>query len=317
MESMGASSRDRLIAAILDFLVGQDLLSTEDIRMQLQREIDSAGIDAVLTLKTRLTADNGWAYYPRDPLAQRIHHVLAGRFLTEESDLRGVHHLSSLGGSPVVLCANHLSYSDANVIEVLLQRSGGADLANRLTAIAGPKVFTSRDRRFSSLCFGTVKVPQSTDVSSDDAVLNPREVARAARRSIEVARDRLTKGDALLLFPEGTRSRTRSMQRLLAAAARYLDVPGTVVLPVGLVGPEALFSITDSTLRPARVVAQLGPVIRAETLFAHARSDRRVTMDAIGLAIAQLVPAEYRGIYGRSGDYAEAETLLRASQGTA
>jgi 1-acyl-sn-glycerol-3-phosphate acyltransferase len=317
MEIADASSRDRLIAAILDFLVGQDLLATHDIRAELEREIASAGPAAVLALKARLTTDNGWDYYPRDPLAQRIHHVLADRFLAQESQLRGTHHLTGLAGLPVVLCANHLSYADANVIEVLLQRSGGAELANRLTAIAGPKVFTSRDRRFSSLCFGTVKVPQSADVSSDEAALNSREVARAARHSIEVARQRLTEGDALVLFAEGTRSRAGSMQPMLAGAARYLDVPGTWVLPAGLAGPEVLFSITDSTLRVARVVIQLGRPIPAAVLMAQADGDRRLVMDAIGLAIAGLVPPEYRGVYGMAVDFVDAARVLRASQGTA
>jgi 1-acyl-sn-glycerol-3-phosphate acyltransferase len=243
--------------------------------------------------------------------------VLADRFLTKESELRGAHYLTAVAGSPVVLCANHLSYADANVIEVLLQRSGGAELANRLTAIAGPKVFTSRDRRFSSLCFGTVKVPQSADVSSAEVALNPRDLARAARRSIEVARERLAQGDALVLFAEGTRSRTGSMQPMLAAAARYLDVPGTWILPVGLAGPEALFSIADSTLRPARVVVQIGRPIWAETLLAHAGGERRVAMDAVGLAIAELVPVEYRGVYGSVGDFSDAAKALRAARGTA
>ena len=65
--------------------------------------------------------------------------------------------------------------------------------------IASPDglVFTSRERRFSSLCFGTIKVPQSADVSSEEAVLSAREVARAACRAIDVAYERLTAGDAL------------------------------------------------------------------------------------------------------------------------
>ena len=33
--------------------------------------------------------------------------------------------LTSLDGAPVVVISSHLSYSDANVIEVLLQRAGG------------------------------------------------------------------------------------------------------------------------------------------------------------------------------------------------
>ena len=188
------------------------------------------------------------------------------------------------------------------------------DVANRLTAIAGPKVFTSRHRRFSSLCFGTVKVPQSADVSSGEAVLSPREVARAARRAIEVAHERLALGDVLLLFPEGTRSRTQSMQGLLPAAARYLEGPETWVVPAGLAGPESLFAIEDSILRPARVVIQLGRPIRAQRLMTQAAGDRRVTMDAIGLAIAELVPPSYGGVYANAGDHTDAAIALRASR---
>ena len=317
MEVQDTSSRDRLVAAILEFLAGQDLLAARDIRLELEREIDDAGPDAVLALKSRLTSDNGWDYYPRDPLAQGIHHRLADRFLAQGSELRGAHHLTDLAGAPVVLCSNHLSYADANVIEVLLQRSGRADLGNRLTALAGPKVFTNRTRRFSSLCFGTVKVPQSAEVSSEEAVLNARDVARAARRSIDVALERLRLGDVLMLFAEGTRSRTGSMQAMLAGVARYLDVPGTSVVPVGLTGSEALFPVDDPTLRPARVVLQFGQPIHAAALFTAAAGDRRIVMDAIGLAIAELVPVEYRGQYGRPESFVDAASALRDARQTA
>ncbi len=306
--------RDALIAGILAFLTGQDLLTLEDIRAALGREIDDAGPDALIALKERLTMDIGWAYYPRDPLAHRIHHLLADRFIQPDSRVSGTHHLATVMAVPVAIFANHLSYADANVVEVLLQRSGGAALANRLTAIAGPKVFTSRQRRFSSLCFGTVKVPQSTEVSSEEARLSAREVARAARRAIDVARARLGAGDALLLFGEGTRSRTGGMQPMLAAVARYLDVPGTWVLPVGLTGPETLFPVDDATIRPAAIEMRLGCPFRADALLARADGDRRLVMDAIGFAVAELLPAQYRGVYGCGDQFPEARDVLHDSR---
>jgi 1-acyl-sn-glycerol-3-phosphate acyltransferase len=305
-----ASGRDRLIDAVLDFLGGQDLLEANDIRLMLAREIDDAGPDALLALKARLAEDGGWEYYPRDPIAQRVHHSLARRFLAGDSELHGAEHLALVADGPVAMFANHLSYADANVIEVLLQRSGGTAFANRLTAIAGPKVFSSRARRFSSLCFGTIKVPQSAEVSSGEAALNAREVARAARRAIDVARERLRMGDVLLLFGEGTRSRRASMRPLLPGVARYLDVPGTWVVPVGLTGSETLFSIDDPLLRPARVVMAVGRPIRAEDLLAHANGDRRLVTDAIGLAIAELLPPSYRGAYGNVEDFSDAVAVL-------
>jgi len=87
------------------------------------------------------------------------------------------------------------------------------------------------------------------------------------------------------------------MQRLLAGVTRYLDYPGTWVLPVGITGTEALFPIGDETLHPVRIVARMGRPIEASALRDRANGNRRLMMDAVGLAIAALLPAEYRGAY--------------------
>jgi 1-acyl-sn-glycerol-3-phosphate acyltransferase len=306
---MMLASREAVVAAILDFLGRGGLLPLDDIRVALEREIDAAGPEALVSLKARLAADDGWTYYPPDPLARRIHHLLADRFLERGSTVEGLPHLDALAEGPLTIFANHLSYADANVVDVLLERAGAGPLARRLTAIAGPKVFTSRERRFSSLCFGTIKAPQSAEVSSGEAQLHARDVARAARQSIDVALARLAAGDALLLFGEGTRSRAACMQSMLAGVARYLDVPGTWILPAGLTGPESLFPVDAATVHAARVTMRIGRPLSAERLTAHAGGNRRVVMDAIGLAIAELLPAGYRGLYG---DPAQLPTAARA-----
>lgn len=302
---------EALIEAILGFLTDLELLTLAEIEKALRREIDAAGPAALLALNERLASNDGWDYYPPDPLSRRIHHLLAGHFLASGSELRGGGELAHLGDGPVVIIANHLSYADANVIEVLLQQNGGAQLANRLTALAGPKIFTSRERRFSSLCFGNIKVPQSADVASDDAVLGAREVARAARAAIGVARQRLEARDALVLFAEGTRSRSAQMQSMLAGATRYLDVPGTRVLPLGLTGSEHLFPVNSTGVRPAEVVVNLGPPFSAENLMMRADGDRRLAIDAAGLAVADLLPSRYRGVYENVSAFPDAVRVLQ------
>jgi 1-acyl-sn-glycerol-3-phosphate acyltransferase len=307
---------EALVAAILGFLTDLELLTVGEIGKVLRREIEAAGPAALVALKERLVSDDGWDYYPPDPLSRRIHHLLADHFLAPGSELRGSDELARLADGPVVIIANHLSYADANVIEVLLHQNGGAQLASRLTALAGPKIFSSRERRFSSLCFGNIKVPQSADVASEDAVLSAREVARAARFAIGVARQRLQVGDALLLFAEGTRSRTAQMQSMLAGATRYLDVPGTQVLPLGLTGSEDLFPVDSIGVHPAQVIVQVGRPFRAEDLMALARGDRRLAIDATGLAVAELLPPSYRGAYKNASALPEAEGLLREVRST-
>ena len=170
-------------------------------------------------------------------------------------------------------------------------------MSDRLTVIAGPKVYSSLKRRFSSLCFGTIKTPQSSALSSESAVMNTREVARAARQSIDVAHERLFRGDALLVFAEGTRSRTGEMQPTLTAVTRYFDFPDVWVLPVGITGTEAMFPIGAEGLHPVRAVTTIGPPIDARALHDETHGDRRRMMDVVGAKIAELLPIEYRGAY--------------------
>lgn len=290
--------RDTLISAISAFLSNQDNL--DEIRSAIEAEVDAAGPAALLALNDRLAkTGEAWTYYERDPLARRIHQRLADHILLPGSRLAGLEHVEAVAGKPVVIVANHLSYSDANLVEVLLHRSGeaGRAMSERLTVIAGPKVYSSLKRRFSSLCFGTIKTPQSSAVSSEDAVMNPREVARAARQSIDVAHERLFKGDALLVFVEGTRSRTRGMQQTLTAVTRYFDFPDVWVLPAGITGTEEMFPIGEDGLHPVQAVTTIGPPIEARELHERADGDRRSMMDAVGGKIAALLPAEYRGAY--------------------
>jgi 1-acyl-sn-glycerol-3-phosphate acyltransferase len=298
MTTKARVDRDALIGAITTFLAGHDAATLDDIRGALGRAIDAAGPPGLAGLGHRLAnAGADWSFYPSDPLARRIHHLLAERLLGGGSGLDGIEHLDAVAGKPVVILANHLSYSDANVLEVLLHRAGGGALADRLTVMAGPKVYSSVKRRFSSLCFGTIKTPQNSALSSEDAVMNARDVARAARRCIEIAHERLRQGDALLVFAEGTRSRTGGMQPMLAGAARYCEVPGTWLLPVGITGSDAMFPIGEDGLYPVRVTARVGPPIDAARLHHRVGGDRHLMMEAAGFAIAELLPPEYRGAY--------------------
>lgn len=291
--------REPLVETIVRFLSRERDIDAREVRECVERAIDESGPDAIDALSSRLLlAGSDWAYYPPDPLARRIHHALAPRVLRPEPVVRGAHHLEAVRGKPLVVFANHLSYSDANVVEVLLRNVGATCVADRLTAIAGPKVYSNVARRFSSLCFGTIKVPQSSERSSEEAVMHPRDVARAARRAIEIAHERLSLGEALLIFAEGSRSRTAQMQQFLSGTARYLDTPGAWVLPAGLTGTEKLFPIDGAALHSVPVTLTIGRPMPASDLRDRFPRDRQSMMDHIGGLVAELLPAEYRGVYG-------------------
>jgi 1-acyl-sn-glycerol-3-phosphate acyltransferase len=298
-KGIAGCGREPLVDAIVRFLAREHASDTREIRTYLQRIIDEAGPDAIDTMSARLAgAGAGWNYYPRDLLARRIHHALAPRVL-HDPVISGISHLNEILGKPVVMFANHLSYSDANVLDVVLQNGAAGGLADRLTVVAGPKVYSNVARRFSSLCFGTIKVPQNSERSTEEAVMSPREVGKLARRSIQIAHERLNLGEALLVFAEGSRSRTGEMQRFLSGTARYLGARNVWVLPVAIAGTERLFPIDGNGLNAVPISVSFGRPISADVLREQARGDRRMMMDTIGFAVAELLPREYRGVYAR------------------
>jgi hypothetical protein len=89
------------------------------------------------------------------------------------------------------------------------------------------------------------------------------------------------------------------MQEFLPGTARYLELPDTWVLPIGPDGHRKIVPIDASgaacvpiTMSVGRPISRVGPA-------RHARKDRRLMMGGIGRAVADLLPAEYRGVYGR------------------
>jgi len=124
-----------------------------------------------------------------------------------------------------------------------------------------------------------------------------KAVCERAGVPLEIAQERLALGDALLIFPEGSRSRSAQMQPLLAGVARYLESPGVRILPMGITGTERLFPIGEGALTPVPLTLRIGAPIAASALRGRAQGNRQAMMDMVGAAIAQLLPSPYRGVY--------------------
>ncbi|MSQ02138.1 MAG: 1-acyl-sn-glycerol-3-phosphate acyltransferase [Myxococcales bacterium] len=216
------------------------------LRLRLQEIIDAASDADIERMRgTFRTAGDDWRLYPADPLAQQLTRTYMAAVATPWI-IHGEGNLRSFLGSPAqrrMIVCNHLSYTDTQVTDVVLWQAGLAEFAGRLVAVAGPKVYTEAWRRMASIALNTRKTAQSSVVASEQDTLTPRELANVALQTLAHCAELMDSGMIVLLYPEGTRARDGRLQPFLRAAARYLNIEGVQVLPLGQEGGETMYPV--------------------------------------------------------------------------
>ncbi|MEQ1507490.1 MAG: lysophospholipid acyltransferase family protein, partial [Myxococcota bacterium] len=209
-----------------------------------------------------------------------------------EPELSGVEHLAAAAASgPTMLVGNHLSYFDTTATDAVLTWKGHGDLADRLVAAAGPKVYQELFRLFAAACLNTLPVPQSTSFAHTEK-LSPRELARKATESMASSKALLDAGLLLLVYPEGSRSRTGRFGPFLRGIHRYLSCTTPLsVVPIAIAGTERVMPVADADTRlfPGRVAIRFAPAIRVGVDGAP-----REALDAAHRAVAALLPEHLR-----------------------
>lgn len=132
----------------------------------------------------------------------------------------------------------------------------------------------------------------------------PVNRGRPDRTALRTAEERLARGIALGMFPEGTRSTTRALGPALAGAGMLALRSGAPVVPVAITGTERLpLNGAKGSAPGAGGSPRRGVLLRFGEPFVVPRRRDGTTMtpkeatDLIMLAIARLLPPEYRGIY--------------------
>ncbi len=305
------SSFVRLLGGILaEWGAGSEDELTASFAAELE---DASDAELAETVGRVATTGGDWGHHPGDPIARRVSRLTMERVLEPASAVDGDEALKTAASRPVVFLGNHLSFVDVNVLDYLFAMAGHGDTAEKLSVVVGPKVYAKPIRRLASLCFGTIKIPQSTARASGEAVMSPREVAKLARRMLDAVMQRQQLGEHLLVFPEGTRSRDGAMQRCLAAVVRYVEHPDALIVPFGLWGTEKLVPIEEDHVYPTTCLARLGKPIEASELIERSGRKRGVAADAIGFLVADLLPESYRGAYERASEELEPARRLADS----
>ncbi|WP_461204617.1 lysophospholipid acyltransferase family protein [Clostridium sp. DL1XJH146] len=186
---------------------------------------------------------------------------------------------------PVIYICNHLSNSDALMINKLLSKY------DDVTYVAGVKL---ADNSLTKLGLNLVKT-------------TPVRPNTADREGIKKIINLIKGGNSLCIFPEGTRSRTGSMIEGKKGITLIAKMTKASIIPLGITGTEKLLpinkegSMEKETFHYSDVKINVGnkyflPKIN-EGESKKEYEDR--CLEIIMNSIADLIPEEYRGVYSK------------------
>lgn len=183
---------------------------------------------------------------------------------------------------PVIFVCNHLSNSDAVMLEMALKEQD-------VTYVAGIKLTQNPT---TNLIMRLLKTTTLKPNAADKEGLT---------RIVNIIKNK----NNVLIFPEGTRSRTRSMIGGKKGILLIARVTKASIVPIGIWGSEKFLPINDNgdmageSFHDADIYINIGKQIdvplKQQGEGKSSYEERALTY--IMKSIAGLVPEEYRGVY--------------------
>jgi 1-acyl-sn-glycerol-3-phosphate acyltransferase len=195
-------------------------------------------------------------------------------------EVKGIEHLNEVK-RPIVFICNHLSNSDALVLSDVFKKEN-------LTFVAGMKL--------NNDCLTKLGMSMTKTI-----VIKPNSADKGAISNIVKA---IKSGENMLIFPEGTRSRTSTMNKGKKGIVLIQKLSKGRIVPIGIWGTEKLLPINDKgmaleSFHPAKVTVNIGKELhvpgRNKDEEKHEYEDR--VIDFFMYEIAKLLPEKYRGVY--------------------
>lgn len=208
----------------------------------------------------------------------------------------GLEHVPRTGG--IVVVANHMHLVDPPLVS--------ASCPRRLHPMGKYELFQTPVVGWALWAYGAFPV---------------RRFA-ADMGALRAARGILRSGSAVLMFPEGTRSKDARLHPGLPGAAMVAMLSGVPVVPVAVSGTEAIRvpgTLFDALRgRKLTIRVEFGPPLRLETGAGAQQAE--VATDRMMRAIASMLPEQYHGAYGPGSEgqvvFARQEQRAREPGGT-
>lgn len=197
----------------------------------------------------------------------------------------------------VIFASNHLSFIDSIAIPVAAPR---------------PVHFLAKSSYFEGT--GVAGWFTREFFASIGAVPVQRGAGQAALDALEQQRALLAEGGAVALYPEGTRSLDGRLYRGRTGAAFLALQTGAPVVPVGLIGTDAVMPVgARMPSLTSRVTVRFGTPLDLSSHGAPASGRaRRGATDEIMAAIHALTGQELAGVYNEAPAQGTVEKIRRA-----
>ena len=169
---------------------------------------------------------------------------------------------------PVILASNHASYIDPPLV--------GAGLHRHINFLARDTIF---------------HVPVLASILRSWEVV-PVDRDGGTGRGLKMILDRLAHGGAIILFPEGTRSRNGELNPARSGVGLAVIKSTAPVVPVRVFGTYAAYGAHNILPRPRRLEVKYGRSMFFETLRAEARTCTKQRVKEIYQQVAEEIMAE-------------------------
>ena len=185
---------------------------------------------------------------------------------------------------PLIVVANHVSNFDPPLMS--------ASFPRRIWFLAKKELFKGPGKWFFTT-YGAHPVNRSaTD-------------PKAYRWALE----KLARDQCLMIFPEGTRSRTGAMKKAQPGVVRLAMKSQAAIVPVGITGTDGMNSPLHVFRPTGRLRINIGRAFTLPDIEGRPSAAVLLSMtDMIMERVAMLLPSDYRGAYGTDAKGGEPQT---------